>query len=106
MNIAKKMDTMCLDTGSYMMNFAGCAQCQACEPIKVVNVQRTEDEDNDEELVTFQHVCHECEHVIANHEYTFRVVDEYQVYQMYCALCGHGEDERSIMPCDPRGPKE
>ena len=24
---------------------------------------------------------------------------------MLCLLCGRSDDQRSIMPCDPRGPK-
>lgn len=30
-------------------------------------------------LVSFADVCKNCDHVIARHEYTFSVVDEYQV---------------------------
>jgi len=27
------------------------------------------------------------------------------MYQMYCMLCGHAEDQRSVLPFDPRGPR-
>ncbi|KAL8619557.1 hypothetical protein ACOMHN_019613 [Nucella lapillus] len=94
-------DTMCLETGSYMLNYKGCAHCGGRE-VDIKNRVVTEDVD---ELVTYQHVCSHCEHVVANHEYTFKVADEYQEYEMSCLLCGNGEDSRSIMPYDPRGPQ-
>lgn len=68
-------------------------------------------------------VCQQCEHVVAKHEYTFSVDEEYQVgdtldytvrwigqtlslvlqeYSMNCLLCGYGEATVSILPEDPR----
>ncbi|KAL4237363.1 Protein Churchill [Mactra antiquata] len=97
-------ESICLDTGSYMLNFVGCAQCGDKHGLTVVNRQTTEDEDG-EETITYQHICKSCNHVIANHEHLFRVEDDYQIYEMLCSLCGRSDDQRSIMPCDPRGPK-
>ncbi|XP_070179586.1 protein Churchill-like isoform X2 [Littorina saxatilis] len=92
---------MCLETGSYLVNYAGCNECGGRD-ILIKNRIVSEDED---ELITFQHVCLHCEHIVANHEYSFKVVEEFQEYEMSCLLCGNGEDSRSIMPCDPRGPQ-
>uniref|UniRef100_A0A3P8TKL0 Protein Churchill n=1 Tax=Amphiprion percula TaxID=161767 RepID=A0A3P8TKL0_AMPPE len=50
----------------------------------------------------FPDVCKNCDHVIARHEYTFSVVDEYQEYTMLCMLCGKAEDSISVLPDDPR----
>ncbi|KAL5008646.1 hypothetical protein ScPMuIL_014227 [Solemya velum] len=94
-------DTVCLDNGSYLMNYAGCKECKSLDVIKITNRVTSEDEDG-EEVITYQHVCQNCNHLIANHEYTFRLDDDFQVYQMYCMLCGHSDDERSILPNDPR----
>lgn len=46
--------------------------------------------------------CQECGHVVATHEYTFEVDEDFQEYTMDCDLCGHGEIEVSILPDDPR----
>ncbi|XP_017589235.1 PREDICTED: protein farnesyltransferase subunit beta [Corvus brachyrhynchos] len=55
-----------------------------------------------EEIVTYDHLCKNCHHLIARHEYTFSVVDDYQEYTMLCLLCGRAEDSVSILPDDPR----
>uniref|UniRef100_A0A663LZU5 Protein Churchill n=1 Tax=Athene cunicularia TaxID=194338 RepID=A0A663LZU5_ATHCN len=47
-------------------------------------------------------LCENCHHLIARHEYTFSVVDDYQEYTMLCLLCGRAEDSISILPDDPR----
>ena len=52
--------------------------------------------------VTYDHVCKNCQHIIARHEYIFRVIDEYQKYIMLCLLCGKAEDSISVFPDDPR----
>ncbi|XP_013411167.1 protein Churchill [Lingula anatina] len=94
-------ETVCIETGSYLMNFAKCAHCNNLGDVKIVN--RTEEEEDGEELITYQHVCQECGHIIANHRYSFYVEDdEYQMYEMECLLCGRGEDSRSVMPTDPK----
>ena len=98
----------CLETGSYMVNFQGCAECHQKEPIKIEarqsGTEEDEDEDGDggEELITFDHVCTACGHVIAEHQYTFCVDGEYQEYSMTCLLCGRGADSISVLPNDPR----
>ncbi|KAK3714399.1 hypothetical protein QZH41_020647 [Actinostola sp. cb2023] len=86
---------MCLENGSYLWNFVGCKQCGKKEPIIIAN--RTEQEDEDEEEhITYTHVCTICGHVIAEHTYTFRVDDDYQEYSMTCLLCGKGSDHKQI----------
>ncbi|XP_041353467.1 protein Churchill-like [Gigantopelta aegis] len=85
-----------------MPNFDGCSQCKTCNTIKVDDMT-TREEDGDE-IITYKHVCSNCQHEIAEHQHIFRVDGQFQVYEMTCLLCGNGEDERSIMPYDPRGP--
>uniref|UniRef100_T1JJU4 Protein Churchill n=1 Tax=Strigamia maritima TaxID=126957 RepID=T1JJU4_STRMM len=92
---------MCLDTGAYLLNYQGCIQCQHKDTLEIVNRVAKEDEDG-EELITFQHKCSNCDHLIANHEYSFKVNGGYQEYEMECLLCGRAEDSISIMPDDPR----
>uniref|UniRef100_A0A3B4HAE0 Protein Churchill n=2 Tax=Haplochromini TaxID=319058 RepID=A0A3B4HAE0_9CICH len=118
----------CLENGSYLMNYLGCANCHHRDFVMISN-KATEDDDG-EEIVTYDHVCKNCDHVIARHEYTFSVVDEYQAssavvtkpveihtvdsvtlrvffcvvqeYTMLCMLCGKAEDSISVLPDDPR----
>ncbi|XP_022625416.1 protein Churchill [Seriola dumerili] len=90
----------CLENGSYLMNYLGCASCHQRDFVLISN-KATEDDDG-EEIVTYDHVCKNCDHVIARHEYTFSVVDEYQEYTMLCMLCGKAEDSISVLPDDPR----
>ncbi|KAA8583099.1 hypothetical protein FQN60_015645 [Etheostoma spectabile] len=73
----------CLENGSYLMNYQGCANCHQRDFVLISN-KATEDDDG-EEIVTYDHVCKNCDHVIARHEYTFSVVDEYQ-----SVLCSPG----------------
>ena len=47
-------------------------------------------------------LCKNCHHVVARHEYTFSIMDEFQEYTMLCLLCGKAEDTISILPDDPR----
>jgi hypothetical protein len=91
----------CLEDGSYYLNFSGCAKCQGLDVLKVENRTSLEDVDG-METTTYDHICKNCNHVVANHMCTFRVEDEFQEYEMSCLLCGNAEDSRSIMPCDPR----
>ncbi|EDO36771.1 predicted protein [Nematostella vectensis] len=87
---------MCLDNGSYLWNFQGCKECGQKDPVKIVDRQTTEDEDG-EETITYKHECVHCGHVVAEHEFTFRVGDS-QDYSMSCLLCGEGTDQRNIFP--------
>ncbi|XP_019642754.1 PREDICTED: protein Churchill-like isoform X1 [Branchiostoma belcheri] len=70
----------CLESGSYLMNFASCAQCNKKELIKIHNKEEREEEQ--EQVITYQHLCQNCDHVIAEHEYRFCVEEGYQEYQM------------------------
>ncbi|XP_072896307.1 protein Churchill [Hemitrygon akajei] len=90
----------CLENGSYLLNYVGCAKCSKRDFVLITN--RTQDDDDGEEIVTYDHVCQNCHHIIARHEYTFTVVDEYQEYTMLCMLCGKAEDSISVLPDDPR----
>jgi hypothetical protein len=81
------------------MNYAGCVQCRSCD---VVIREKTCHEEEDEETITYKHVCEGCGHLIAVHEYTFSVDDMYQEYSMNCTLCGYGNATVSILPDDPR----
>ena len=103
--------TVCLETGCYLLNFQGCAECHKKEPLKREETQSDgaeeeeegeEGTEEDEELVTFNHACGSCGHVVAEHQYTFWVDGEYQEYSMTCILCGRGADSISVMPDDPR----
>ncbi|BFZ11647.1 hypothetical protein BsWGS_14686 [Bradybaena similaris] len=94
-------ESLCVDNGSYMINFLKCCQCGSRD-LKMANRSCTEAED--EEVIHYQHVCVACEHMIAEHEHTFKVDGEFQMYEMSCLLCGSADDQRSIMPVDPRGP--
>ncbi|CAL1526206.1 unnamed protein product [Lymnaea stagnalis] len=94
-------ESLCVDQGSYMINFFKCCQCGAQD---MTTVNRSCTDSGDEEIITYHHVCSQCDHVIAEHEHTFRIEEEFQIYSMSCMLCGSAEDQRSIMPIDPRGP--
>lgn len=59
-------------------------------------------EEDGEEIVTYDHLCKNCHHVVARHEYTFSIMDDFQEYTMLCLLCGKAEDTISILPDDPR----
>ncbi|XP_025047795.1 protein Churchill [Alligator sinensis] len=82
------------------LNFGACAECNKRDFVLIAN-RATEEEDG-EEIITYDHMCENCHHVIARHEYTFSVVDDYQEYTMLCLLCGRAEDSISILPDDPR----
>ncbi|XP_071962079.1 protein Churchill-like [Antedon mediterranea] len=91
----------CLDSGSYLMNFQGCSECQKKEQMKVQE-RRVETDEDDVETIVYQHVCGNCGHFIAEHKYTFYVDEDYQEYEMYCRLCGRSATSISIMPVDPK----
>ncbi|XP_064390560.1 protein Churchill-like isoform X2 [Halichondria panicea] len=93
--------TTCLEKGAYLMNYVGCHQCQARASIGEKD-QTKQEEENGDEVITFTHVCTECEHEIAAHTYQFSIEEEFQEYSMECNLCGHGEATVSILPNDPR----
>ena len=48
---------MCLESGSYLLNFACCTVCGKREPLKIT--EKSSQEDNDgEELVTYKRGCY------------------------------------------------
>ncbi|XP_017816741.1 protein Churchill isoform X2 [Papio anubis] len=90
----------CLENGSFLLNFTGCAVCSKRDFMLITN--KSLKEEDGEEIVTYDHLCKNCHHVIARHEYTFSIMDEFQEYTMLCLLCGKAEDTISILPDDPR----
>ncbi|KAA0708647.1 Protein Churchill [Triplophysa tibetana] len=80
----------CLENGSYLMNFLGCANCHQRDFVLISD--KTMVNEDEEEIVTY----------LRRHEYTFTVVDDYQEYTMLCMLCGKAEDSISVLPDDPR----
>ncbi|XP_077789742.1 protein Churchill isoform X1 [Podarcis muralis] len=66
----------CLENGSYLMNYVGCIECKKKDFVLITN--KVAEDDDGEEIITYDHVCKNCHHVIARHEYTFSVVDDYQ----------------------------
>lgn len=94
-------DSLCVEQGSYMINFDKCKHCGEKE---LTTRDRICNDSDEEEIITYQHVCRSCEHIVAQHEYIFKVNGDFQLYEMSCLLCGTAEDQRSIMPVDPRGP--
>ncbi|XP_039393177.1 protein Churchill isoform X4 [Mauremys reevesii] len=67
----------CLENGSFLLNYVGCVECNKRDFVLIAN-RATEEEDG-EEIITYDHVCKNCHHMIAKHEYTFSVVDDYQL---------------------------
>ena len=76
-------DRMCLETGAYLANMAGCQQCSrnslTSEPQTNSNTNNgaadsdsdssdTECLENDGELVSYNHVCSECRHLVSAHK--------------------------------------
>lgn len=47
---------MCLDSGSFMMNYSGCAKCGENSQISSVNRQTSEEDG--EETITYQRITH------------------------------------------------
>ncbi|XP_057589290.1 protein Churchill isoform X2 [Hippopotamus amphibius kiboko] len=67
---------ICLENGSFLLNFTGCAVCGKRDFMLITN--RSLKEEDGEEIVTYDHLCKNCHHVIARHEYTFSIMDEFQ----------------------------
>ncbi|XP_051694693.2 protein Churchill isoform X2 [Oryctolagus cuniculus] len=66
----------CLENGSFLLNFIGCAVCSKRDFMLITN--KSLREEDGEEIVTYDHLCKNCHHVIAKHEYTFSIMDEFQ----------------------------
>jgi len=45
-------DSVCLDSGSYMLNFAGCTHCGESGHVRIVN--KSNKEENEEETTIYQ----------------------------------------------------
>ncbi|XP_071540688.1 protein Churchill-like [Panulirus ornatus] len=94
--------TICLDSGAYLANLQGCLGCGHKDTLSVVNRTTSSIQDSPQEVIEYDHVCGNCNHVIATHGHRFWVEDDYQYYEMSCMLCGEAEDTRSCYPDDPR----
>jgi hypothetical protein len=57
--------TMCLETGSYFLNFKGCKECGN---MLISNIDIEKEDTDSTESVKFTHVCEHCGHQIAKHE--------------------------------------
>uniref|UniRef100_A0A674IUG8 Protein Churchill n=1 Tax=Terrapene triunguis TaxID=2587831 RepID=A0A674IUG8_9SAUR len=66
-----------------------------CSGDFVLIANRATEEEDGEEIITYDHVCKNCHHMIARHEYTFSVVDDYQVC---CLTCCHGAPGSVLRP--------
>lgn len=53
LNLLIFQGTTCLESGSYLLNFASCKECGRKEPLKIIDKSNEEDDDG-EELVTFK----------------------------------------------------
>ena len=126
-------DRMCLESGAFLANLSKCQECSKnsliSEPFintKTAGAESDSDNsdteclENDGELVSYNHVCSQCRHLVCAHkvilasvcwivnnnqlgfQYKFWVEDGRQEYRMNCLLCGVGEDSISVMPHDPR----
>ena len=73
------------------MNFKGCFKCSVME---LKEDERLEKIEEDKEHITYVHKCTSCDHVVANHRYSFTCTDTQHIYTMECELCGEGEDEK------------
>lgn len=94
--------TLCLDSGAYLANLQGCQGCGHKDTIKSINRSTSNAENSSQEVIEYDHVCSNCNHVVATHDHRFWVEEDYQYYEMRCMLCGDAEDTRSCYPDDPR----
>jgi hypothetical protein len=95
--------SLCTESGCYLANFKGCAQCKKIGPLDAAErrvVSEVEEDEGDDarsresrEVVTFSHVCRGCKHVVCEHYYCFTEVSgasfEHR-FLMECVLCGKG----------------
>jgi len=93
---------VCLDEGTFLLNWAGCADCGSLQE-PVATEMKKEDEENlvaleaeteFQESVLFKHECANCQHVVAPHFYSFTVTSLQQEFLMECPLCGKGADTK------------
>ena len=72
-------DRMCLEAGAFLLNMAGCHLCGR-NSLTTQQVEDTGEEDSDSEdsdwecreyegeLVTYNHICSHCGHLVATHK--------------------------------------
>jgi len=103
-------ERLCSEKGIYIINFIGCHNCNETNRapdsllVSEYSKKNVEDEEDDvsKEIISFNHSCAKCGHIIAKHIHEFWIEDGYQEYRMECMLCGIGEDSVSVLPKDPR----
>jgi hypothetical protein len=95
---------MCLERGAYMANMAKCGGCGGMQlREEAVQPEAGEGEEREgAEVVSYQHICTSCSHVVCAHKYEFWLEEGRQEYRMDCLLCGFAEDSVSCLPTDPR----
>ncbi|XP_040333334.1 protein Churchill isoform X2 [Herpailurus yagouaroundi] len=85
---------ICLENGSFLLNFTGCAVCNKRDFMLITN--KSLKEEDGEEIVTYDHLCKNCHHVVARHEYTFSIMDEFQGHAADISHGrGNGEESQS-----------
>lgn len=86
----------CLEQGSYLVNFSKCAVCSKKGFITIKDfVEENEDDETDgssEQVITYNHHCSSCDHLIADHYYRYNDDEKTQDSLMECVLCGRGAD--------------
>nr|XP_020860323.1 protein Churchill isoform X2 [Phascolarctos cinereus] len=87
----------CLENGSFLLNYIGCAMCNKRDFMLIAN--KSMKEEDGEEIVTYDHVCKNCHHIVARHEYTFSVMDDYQSSSLCWELLVSGEDNLQDLNC-------
>ncbi|XP_037699220.1 protein Churchill-like [Choloepus didactylus] len=92
--------SICLENGSFLLNFTGSAVCKKRDFMLITS--KSLKEEHGEEIVTYDHLCKNCHHVVARHEYTFSIMDEFLEYTMLCLLCGKAKSTIGILPDDPQ----
>ncbi|KAK2496425.1 hypothetical protein MC885_002093 [Smutsia gigantea] len=89
---------ICLENGSFLLNFTGCAVCSKRDFMLITN--KSYKEEDGEEIVTYDHLCKNCHHVVARHEYTFSIMDEFQQALLMrtatWGLASHPDNHRTL----------
>ncbi|XP_040082232.1 protein Churchill isoform X2 [Oryx dammah] len=95
---------ICLENGSFLLNFTGCAVCSKRDFMLITN--KSLKEEDGEEIVTYDpDLCKNCHHVIARHEYTFSIMDEFQAgigLQLLKIHRSNSEEEKLDSGGEPR----
>ena len=81
-----------LEEGAFWANFSGCASCGS---LVLATARRSVTEDDDgEEETRYDHVCGDCDHVVAQHAHAYATDATTRRWSHECCLCGLAADER------------